>query len=80
MKLKKSTTIMIRRELQMYEEAVEALEKTKEAINDLLYKLDEASEGGADIDKIFENLEEQQSNINLEIHRLEQLELMEGED
>jgi hypothetical protein len=64
----------------MYEEAVEALEKTKEAINDLLYKLDEASEGGADIDKIFENLEEQQSNINLEIHRLEQLELMEGED
>jgi hypothetical protein len=64
----------------MYEEAVEALEKTKEVINDLLYKLDEASEGGADIDKIFENLEEQQSNINLEIHRLEQLELMEGED
>jgi uncharacterized protein YaaN involved in tellurite resistance len=64
----------------MYEKAVEHLEESKEKIEDILTKLDLADQEGADIDKIFENLEEQQSNINLEIHRLEQLELYEGDE
>jgi len=64
----------------MYEEAVEILEGCKEKIDEILDKLDLADQEGADIDKIFENLEEQQSNINLEIHRLEQLELYEGDE
>lgn len=64
----------------MYEEAVEILEDCKEKIDEILTKLDLAEQEGADIDKIFENLEEQQSNISLEIYRLEQLELLQGDE